>query len=543
MNITLISIVFFWFVIQIKKLLFWSYLWQLKEYQWGRARAYFQTRQGLRVTLLSPQKWIKLLFLIGLLWLPMPEILSLLLGFVLAFEALIFSFKWAGKRTIKPVLTKRILATLGLGLFLICLWTGVHFYFRLTYMFVASLLFFDIMGFFFFSLVVLTFQPFVHIWYRKLVKKAAARRRELQGLRVVGITGSYGKSSVKDFLAVMLSQKYKTLKTEKNRNSTVGVADAVLNKLNKKHEIFVCEIGAYKKGEVKEMAQMVQPQIGVLTGINEQHLSTFGSLDNIIQGKFEIIETLPSGGTAVVNGDNDRIVSRLKEIDYELNLVVCSARGVKTSLGVDTDLRAEAVEKKQDKVSFDMVSKTGDRVRVELGLTGRHNVINFLIAAAAARELGIDFKQIVQAAKSIESAPSGIRIRKGRKGVAVMDDTYSANPHGVKAAVKHLELWPGKRVVVMPCLIELGKESDRIHQEIGKIIGRVCDLAIVTSPDFLSAIKKGAQDVGMQTGKVLFLDKTKTILKKLGPFLKEENVILLESRVPEGLLEALIKDL
>ncbi len=543
MNIVKTSIVFFWSVIQIKKLLFWSYLWQLKEYHWGRMRSYLKTRQGLRVTLFSPLKWIKLLLLAGFFYFPLPEILSLPLGFILAFEALLFSYKWSRKKALRPVFTKRILTTLGLGLFLIFIWAGAHFYFRTTLVFIASLVFFDITAFFFFSLVVLTPQPLVSIWRKKLINMSTRKRKQLRGLRVVGITGSYGKSSVKDFLAEMLSQKYKTLKTERSQNSTIGIADAILNKLNQEHEFFVCEIGAYKKGEVKEMAEMVDPHLGVLTGINEQHLATFGSLENIIQGKFEIVEVLPPGGTAVVNGDNDLIRSRLQAVDYELKILKCSAGDTGAVSRGSAELWPEAVKIKQEEVSFDMVSKAGDRVRVKLGLVGEHNIINFLMAAGAARELGVDCQQIAQAAKNIEAAESGIRIREGRAGVSVLDDTYSANPHGVKAALEHLELWPGEKVVVMPCLIELGKESKRVHQEIGEAIGRVCDLAVITSPDFLDPIRRGVKKAGMESDKVLFLNKPKSILKKLEPFLREGNVILLESRVPESLLKALTEDL
>lgn len=537
MNFTLISITFFWFIVEFKKLLFWIYLWQLKEYQWGRVRAYLKTRQGLRVILLSPQRWIKLLFLVGVLYLSIPEILFVPLGFVLAFEALVFSFRWTRGKAVRPVFTKRALATLGLGLFLICFWAGIHFYFKPTFVFVSALLLFDITAFFLFSLVVLFFQPLALIWCRKLLEKAKKRRERVKHLKAIGVTGSYGKSSVKEFLACILSERFKVLKTKKNQNSEVGVARCIIDELKREHEVFVAEIGAYNKGKVKQIAGIVQPQVGVLTGINEQHLATFGSLNNIIEGKFELIDSLSSGDTAIVNWDNEYIRSKVYNSHFmDKKVVKCSVSG-------KADLWGEETEIEKEKLSFKVVSKTGERAEVSLSLAGRQNIINFLMAAAAAMELGVGLEEISRAGEKIAAPKSGMTVKKGKGGVSVVDDTYSANPCGVVAAIEHLKLWQGKKIVVMPCLIELGKESKNIHREIGEMIGRVCDLAVITSLDFLDQIVKGAQTSGMNSARILFLNKTELILKKLKPFFKEENVILLESRVPKNLPKALTWDL
>jgi len=222
---------------------------------------------------------------------------------------------------------------------------------------------------------------------------------------------------------------------------------------------------------------------------------------------------------AIFNKDNEHIRFKIQDLQFkDKNKKTCS-------INKEADLWAENIFVEKESVSFQMVSKTGERAEVKLPVLGKHNVINFLLSAGAAQELGMTLKEIAQVGKTIKTPQSGMKISRGRGGVTIIDDTYSANPHGVKAALDYLALYNGKKIIIMPCLIELGKEGGRIHKEIGEKISRICDLAIITTKDYF-------KEIGQNNKKVLFLTEFDTIFEKLKPFLKKGNAILLEGRTP-----------
>lgn len=342
----------------------------------------------------------------------------------------------------------------------------------------------------FIPFLVLSFQIPTAIWRRIFINKAKQKRAKFKDLLVVGITGSYGKTSTKEFLAAILSDKFKVLKTKEHQNSEVGVSQCILNELKPEHEIFVVEMAAYNTGGIKLLCGIAQPKIGVITGINEQHMATFGSQENIIKTKYELIECLPSDGTAFFNAKNK----------YCLELYDKTKLNKKFLYGQNTTFFGEE---------------------------------NLLGAKAVAKELGMTEEEISKAAAKIGNKFSGIQLKNGINGISIIDATYSANPDGVLAHLEYLKKFSGKKIIIMPCLIELGKVSKEVHQRIGKKIAEVCDLAIITTKDRFKEIKKEAGDTAV------FLENPKEIFDKIKNFAKPENVILLESRVPPELITSL----
>jgi UDP-N-acetylmuramoyl-tripeptide--D-alanyl-D-alanine ligase len=157
------------------------------------------------------------------------------------------------------------------------------------------------------SLIVLLFQPITVLMRNRTLYKASFKIETLTNLLVIGITGSFGKSSTKEFLNIILSECFNVVTTEKNQNSEIGISECILNNVNDNHEIFICEMGAYNKGGIKLLASIAKPKIGILTGIGNQHMSTFGSKQNIVDTKFELIDSLPDEGLAVLNWDSEEI--------------------------------------------------------------------------------------------------------------------------------------------------------------------------------------------------------------------------------------------
>jgi len=444
----LISIV--WFLVFTKLLVFWVWLWQLKEYHGGRFIAHFEAQ---------------------------------------ALRKIFFSFH--GIRY--PKLTKKIVLVLASGIIL-----EIAFLFLVfnspTY--ILHLIRLIILAPIFASVLILLFQIPANILIKRVLKKAKQKRKRFENLTVIGISGSYGKTAVKEFLYEMLSEKFNVLKTKKNINAEIGIAQTILKELGSFHQIFIAEIGAYEIGKIKQVAQMIKPKIGILTGINEQHLSTFGSLENIKKAKNEILEC-----------------SEIK-IDYN-----------------DLDLIATNIIIEKEYVSFKI-----NNVDFRVNLLGNHNIQNILLAASCAKKLGMSLEEISKACLKIKPAQGGMKLLK-RNGLTILDASYSANPNGVIADLDYLNIYDGKKVIVMPCLIELGKESKQIHKRIGKKIAEVCDLAIITTKDYFKEIKGETEtrvSVNLQRPgslSVLLIENPENIVKKLKEF--SPSVILLEGRIPK----------
>jgi UDP-N-acetylmuramoyl-tripeptide--D-alanyl-D-alanine ligase len=439
----------FWFVFFIKIFLFWLWLWQIKEYRIDRFKAHFETQKIRKI---------------------------------------ISSFWWFKY----PKFTKKIIVIFLIGVGLSILWL---FYFPGLFLIILTPLFT--------FLLILFFQIPVIIWRNNVLETAKQKRKKLKDLLVIGITGSYGKTSTKEFLAEILSQNFNILKTKENQNTEIGIAQCILNELKPEHQIFICEMGAYNKGEIKLLCDIIQPKIGIVTGVNEQHLSLFGSMENLLsaEGGEELIESLPKdGGVVFLNGKNKICQEIYQKIKIKKYLY-----------GQKAELLLENIEG----------------------------------AKAVAKELGMTDEEISRGVEKIENKLPGIKIEKKKNGLTIINAVYSTNPTAVIAHLNYLKKWSGKKIIIMPCLIELGPASKKIHQEIGEKISEVCDLAIITTKDYFKEIKEGSGRRGVEPpyGNILHLENPQLILKKLKQVLNEKdnsnNVILLEGRLFKKLLKEL----
>jgi len=559
-----------WFIRETKAILFWLYLWQLKEYHIGRFLDHFRTGKGKQLIfnkLLIFKIFLILIFLCGFFLfsfkvLPPPVfsenlifIFKLFVGIpflvliLYIFEAVHVSFVFFQRKLKRPVWTLKtiflisvavileILFVFALFLYLRDEWGQINFTLGTFY-----LLLFDILTPVITSAIVLIFQPLAVLGRNQIIRMAKEKRAQFKELLVIGITGSYGKTSTKEFLATILSEKFKVLKTLEHQNSEVGISRCILNDLKPEHEIFIVEMGAYNRGGIKLLCDIARPKIGVITGINEQHLSTFGSLENIIKGKYELIESLPEDGLSIFNGDNEYCFEL-----YKKTLIKKRVYSLQSSIsGLPSDIWAYNIRAEKDFITFKMTA--GDEmVDFRVSLLGSHNISNILAAVCCARELGMTLEEISRACQKIESWQSGIQLKRGRHpptvlhGINIFDATYSANPDGVISHLEYLKIWPGKKVIIMPCLIELGSSSKEVHRRIGEKIGEVCNLAIITTKERFEEIKEGAIGRGMNSENILFIENPKKIFEKIKVFCKEGDVVLLESRLPNQLIQQLLR--
>lgn len=539
----LFLISFIWVLRIAKTILFWLYLWQLKEYHIGRFLDHFNTEKGKTLLFNGP---VVLKVILIFIFSPIVEphlpllffCLFLSLVFIIyLFESIKIFIDFIKKTLKKPVWTKKTaLLTPSLLIIEILFIYVLLINFTGFNKFIFWILLFDIITPLIVSIIVLLFQPLAFLGRNKIIQKAKQKREQFKNLLVIGITGSYGKTSTKDFLYTILSQKFgenKILKTKAHQNSEVGISQCILNDLKLEHEIFICEMGAYNRGGIKLLCDIVKPKIGILTGINEQHMATFGSQDNIIRAKFELIESLPEDGLAVMNSDNVFIKFMVRDPKFKVrNQKIYSIKG-------RADIWAEDIKVEKDFIDFRSVPIENEPADFKVNVLGGHNVLNILGATLVAKELGMNIREIAKACEKIDQKSGGMQLKQGIEGISIIDSTYSANPDGVISALEYLKIWPKEKVIVMPCLIELGANSGGIHRRIGKKIAEVCNLAIITTKDRFKEIKEGAINVGIGSKNILFIDDPKKIFEMIKSFCEPGDVVLLMSRVPNQLISLL----
>ena len=555
--ILILIVIFFWFVRQIKANLFYLYLWQLKNYHIGRFNAHFETNAGKRIFGIS--FFVKLFFCLTALSFILCSIIyhfsydkiQVLSGTIQLFTAIsglfiiaegLYSIKsLALKQAKKPEQTKKMMFLTSV-VFLITLIFLIFIskeFLIATKIKTADLLYmvflffaFDLLTIVIVSIVVVFFQPLTVYIRNQTLAKARRKIKGLDNLLVIGITGSYGKSSTKEFLRVILSETFSVVSTVKNQNSEIGISECILRDVSEDHEIFICEMGAYNKGGIKLLCNIAQPKMGILTGIGNQHLSTFGSQKNIIKTKFELIDSLPNEGVAILNWDSEYIKNNLSRNDITV---------LKSSINKEQDIWAEGVKNDDNGMTFDACFKEGERIHIKAGIIGNHHLSNLLLCIATAKKIGMSSEEIANGCSRITLDISGMKIEKTEYGFSAINSSYSANETGVLSHLDHFEslMPPGKRIIVMPCIIELGGDAKRTHFEIGKKIAKTCDMAIITTRDYFKDIKKGAQSVRSDYN-IVCIENPDKILE----IIKEKaisGIVLFEGRSSSRLINTIFK--
>ena len=363
--------------------------------------------------------------------------------------------------------------------------------------------------------------------YYYYLTHAKVKLKNMNNLKVIGITGSYGKTSSKNILSDILNIKYNTLPSPRNLNTPYGLMITINNHLDKFNDVFIAEMGAYKRGEIKQLCDFVHPKYGILTRIGTAHLESFGSEENIIKGKFELIESLPSDGFAVLNMDDE------KQVDYDLkNNVKVIWIGIDNE---DADVRATNIKCSNKGTSFDVVFK-GDKnkYKFETKLLGDHSVYNILAGIACGREFGISIEDLVQAVKTVRTVEHRLELKKLGNFYQI-DDAYNSNPVGAESACKVLGMMPGIKVVVTPGMIELGDKEDYYNKEFGKQISKVADYVVLVGEEKTKPIKKGLESSGFDKDKIVVYNDVRDAYSFIGGLTnnKKDVYALFENDLPD----------
>jgi UDP-N-acetylmuramoyl-tripeptide--D-alanyl-D-alanine ligase len=356
-----------------------------------------------------------------------------------------------------------------------------------------------------------------------------AARRKLSSVQplVIGITGSFGKTSAKFATERLLGGPEVVLATPESYNTTLGVSRTINESLRHRHRFLVVEMGARREGDVADICRLVHPRIGVLTAIGPAHLESFGSLEAIRNAKFELIAALPSDGVAVMNID-DREVRALADATSHIRVV---RYGIDESGAPDISARDLATTK--DGTALTVVdNRAGETLPVSTRLLGRHAVGHLLAAVAVSIAAGRNLRDLAGSIADLEPIEHRLQILEGTGGVVVIDDAYNSNPAGAAAALEVLDRMPGRnKVVVTPGMVELGPLQADANREFGKLAGRVADTLIVVAKVNREAIVAGASEVdGAEVVVVDSLDEASDRLKTL---LQAGDVVLFENDLPD----------
>lgn len=449
--------------------------WQLREYRFDRLRAYFQTRDGWK-------NMGNLWFFRGIL--PRPTLsgrvilILLLVGIISAVEYWAFAqYPWP-------------------------LW-GLAIIWERTLWITISLA----------------------VWISKFPVWLAERRLYAQAKKIVenssvtriGITGSYGKSSTKQILVHLLQSGFgekNVLYNPENQNNEIAIARLILkNKdffTDAKDKYFVCEIGAYRMGEIRKVCRFVQPHIGILTGINAQHISLFGSQENIQKGKFELAES--ASNKVFFNADNQFLSQIFADRDIKAAKIPLSINSIKN------------IQSKIDRTEFEIYGE-----KTYLPWSGEFFVGNALLAAETARELGLKQNLIATYLQKLPSLKRALTTEKMKSGALLIKDLYSANPDGVLRAIDHLSKTKGKRIFVSIPLLELGEKAKETHQ---KIFEKLRD-----SQAEIFWMKEDYALLGKKICGEKFHGSNVQKLQEMLQTLRSDDAILLESRLPENILK------
>ena len=369
---------------------------------------------------------------------------------------------------------------------------------------------------------------------------ARKRIRTLQP-RVIGITGSYGKTSTKYILHQILSQKFNTLMTPDSYNTPMGICKVIRGELTAEHEIFIVEMGAYKRGDIRELCNLASPEIGILTAVGPQHLERFKSIENIAQTKYELIASLPSDGLAVFNCDNEICAGLSDKREQGGNPV---RRYATEPFSVDSvsdraDLTATNIRHTAEGLAFTVHANVGapDIVDSEIRtrLLGRHNVSNILAAIAVAIECSMTLEEIQTAIVNVEPVPHRLQLTSGAGNVTIIDDSFNANPVGAKAALEVLtEIGEGKKVLVTPGMVELGEREYEENRRLGEQAAEVCDLVILVGPTRTTPILEGLKAAEYPNQQIIVAFNLEEVKQHLATQVQAGDVVLFENDLPDN---------
>lgn len=367
-------------------------------------------------------------------------------------------------------------------------------------------------------------KPMEYVVNQYYINDAKRILKSAENLTIIGITGSYGKTSVKFYLNTLLRSKFNVLMTPESYNTPMGVVKTIRGQLKATHEIFICEMGARYIHEIKELCDIVHPKHGLITSIGPQHLETFKSIENIIETKFELADSLPPDGMLFLNGDNELVRNNNK-----------NPNALFYGIDAKNQYSASDLLVSEKGTEFLVTAPNGETYRYTTKLIGKHNVINILGAIAVSHSLGISLDNLAAPVRKLECVPHRLQLNVTGKTVMI-DDAYNSNPNGTKVALDTLSYFDGVKIIVTPGMVELGAKQDEYNYQFGKDIAAVCDYAVLVGEQQTKSIYSGIVDSGYPKDKIFVGGNLNEALNFVNSLQEgdKRKIVLLENDLPDN---------
>ncbi len=368
-------------------------------------------------------------------------------------------------------------------------------------------------------------KPVEKMVFNHFKRMAKNKLNKMSNLKKIGITGSYGKTTTKNILNDILSVKYNSFATEKSFNTMNGLMISINNKLDKFTDVFIAEMGAFRRGEIQEKCDFINPQYGILTTIGTAHLETFGSIKNVQEAKFELINSLPDSGIAVLNLDDEyqknyKIKSKCKKVWVSLN-------------DKEADFYASNIQLSNKGTTFTCtIKESKEKFEIETKLLGSANIYNILESIALSYNLGLTVEQIKIGVKRIKPVEHRLELKK-IGNINIIDDAYNSNPVGAKMAIDVLGMMDGKKIIVTPGMIELGDKQYEYNMEFGREIAKVCDEVILIGEEQTKPILDGLKKEKYPEKKIHILNAVKLAFPLMRKLSEKDTFVLLENDLPD----------
>lgn len=389
------------------------------------------------------------------------------------------------------------------------------------------LLLYDLLLNFIVMISIIINKPIEKLVYLSYKNKAMKKLKNMSNLKVIGITGSYGKTSSKNILSDILNVKYNALPSPKNFNTPYGLIITINNYLDKFDDFLIAEMGAYKIGEIKQLCDLVKPKYGILTKIGTAHLEIFGSQKNIQTGKFELIESLPHDGVGVLNGDDPL------QVEYNLkNNCKIVWIGIENK---DVDVYASNIKTSSVGTTFDVTFK-GDNKKYTFTtrLLGYANVYNILASLALAKEFNLNISQMQKAVLGVKSVEHRLELRNNGN-ITYIDDAYNSNPVGSKMALDVLKDMPGERIIITPGMIELGEKQYELNKAFGTNMKNTTDYVILVGEKITKPIQDGLNEVNYKADNIFIAKNTNEAFSMMKQLVGNKVAyVLLENDLPDN---------
>ena len=345
----------------------------------------------------------------------------------------------------------------------------------------------------------------------------------------IGITGSWGKTSVKFILGTILEQKYHTLITPASYNTPMGVTKVIRSKLEPGHRVFIAEMGARHVGDIKEMCRLVHPQTGIITSVGPQHLDTFRTVERVAQTKYELIQALPENGEAFFSDDNG-ICRQL----YERTRIKKHLTGFDPQ---QNEIWAENICYTPEGSTFKICRKN-EEAYCRTQLLGELNIRNILLCAAVAFSLGMTMEQVVRGIARLTPVEHRLQLIRHPGGLNVIDDAFNSNIKGAEQAFKVIRQFPERRIIVTPGMVELGSQEYDMNRQFGTLMAECCDFAVLIGRKRSEAIAEGLRKQEFPEKAIIIVSSLEEATEALKDIARAGDTVLFENDLPDNYTEA-----